>query len=157
MMAEEVFEKTKEYLSRLAGTVEGQAILARHDQDIGFEVTRGEKFVVSVKGGKLSFRRGDVAVPASNIEDFTQNMKVIADKETFFELYSGDLRPIDALIPEGEAAVRLNIYPYLPKLRYVRWITEIIKLIAKQKQQSVPRRSKTSCLGPLTVPDVNPL
>ena len=138
-MVEGVFEKTKEYFSRLARISEGQRLLAKYDQDIGFEVVGGEKFVVSIKGGKLSFRHGDVAVPASNLEEFKQNMKVIADRETFFELYSGELRMGDALSPDpgSEASVRLNIYPYLPKLGYVTWIGEIIKLIARQNRQAV--------------------
>ncbi len=139
-MADEVFEKTKEYLNRLVETAEGQKLLSRHDQEIGFEVLGGEEFVVTVKGGNLSYSRGEGRVPASNLEEFLENIKVIADQQTFFELYDGELRPVDALIPEREEPVRLNIYPYLPKLPQVSWICDIIKLIAQQNQQSVYKR-----------------
>lgn len=139
-MANEVWGKTKEYLSRLAGTATGQKLLTRYDQEIGFEVVGGERFVVSVKGGELSFRLGEGGVPAANLEEFLQNIKLIADSETFFALYNGELRPVDALIPEWEAPVRLNIYPYLPKLPQVSWICDIIKLIARQNKETASRR-----------------
>ncbi len=157
-MAGEVFEITRSYFQKLAETAEGKQLLAKHDQTIGFEVVGKEqvaeitkryysprftgtpvvgeeRFVIDVKGGKLSFRQGeDVPVPAANWEEFEQHIKVLAERETYFQLYEGKLRPVDALIPEPEKPTRLNIYPFMSKRSHVRWICNLIKLITQQNR-----------------------
>ncbi|MDP2931412.1 MAG: hypothetical protein Q8O05_02795 [Chloroflexota bacterium] len=154
----DIFEVTKKHLQKLAKTKEGQELLKQYDQTIGFEVVgkdqvseitkkyyypryKGpdvigkERFVVDVKGGTLTFRNGeDVPVPASSLEEMDKYTKILAEKQTYLDLYSGKMRPVDALVPDCEQPTRLNIWPFLPKMPYVAWINQMIKLIVKQNQ-----------------------
>ncbi len=157
-MAGEVFELTKRYFKKLTESEDGRVLLAKYNQTIGFEVVTEsqapeltkryyfprfsekplvgeERFVLEIKEGKLNFRQGeDVPVPAANWEEFDQNIKVLAERETFLALYNGKLRPVDALMPEAEQPTKLNILPFLPKWNYASWICRLIKLIARQNQ-----------------------
>ncbi len=87
----------------------------------------------------MALGSGRIFNPPVGHPEFLQNIKLIADRATFLEQYHGELRPVDALVPEWEAPVRLNIYPYLPKLPQVSWICDIIKMITQQNKEAVSR------------------
>ena len=162
-MAGEIFELTKKYFERLTKTTEGQEALAKYDQSLGFEVVADgegaewskkyyvsnytpkvkplEIFVVQVKNGKVSFKEGgDVPVPPSNWEELDNNMRVLAEKHTFPDLYNGKIRASDAIIPESEQPTLLNIYPYQCKRNMASWVCSLIKLIAKQNKEERERK-----------------
>jgi hypothetical protein len=160
-MGGEIFELTKKFFQRLAETEEGKKLLLRQDQTIGFEVVGKdqvmditkkyyylkysgpdvvgeERFVVDVKGGKVSFSDGeDVPVPSATREDLFKYTKVLAERQIYRDVYSGKVEPVDLLIPEAAQPCRMNIYPFLAKFYMVSWINHIFRMIAQQNRKVV--------------------
>ncbi len=60
--------------------------------------------------------------------------EILVEKQAFLDLYSGKLKPVDALIPDAEKPTELNVWPFLPKFPYVARLNRIFKLIVKQNQ-----------------------
>ncbi len=162
-MASEIFDLTKKYFERLAQTKDSQEALAKYDQFLGFEVVADgqgsewskkyyvsgytpktaplELFVVQVKDGKVSFQEdADVPIPPSNWEELDNNMRILAERHTFFDLYQGKIRASDAIIPEAEQPTVLNIYPYQCKRNVASWVCSLFKLIAKQNKEERERK-----------------
>ena len=158
-MTEQIFELTKIFFQRLTDTEEGKELLSNYDHAIGFEVVGKnqvmditkryyhprytgpyligeERFIVEVISGKPAFRDGeDVPIPPSTSEEADRYTKILAEKQTYLDIYSGKVAPVDALIPEAVTPCKMNIIPFQSAPKYVIWINDIFRMIARSNRK----------------------
>ena len=91
MKQKSIVEIADEFFARLNSTEETKDLLRRFDQKIQFELKDDKPFYVWIRGGEVSITEGE-AEPSLE-EVFT----VESDRDTLMEIFSGKLRPFDAI------------------------------------------------------------
>ena len=87
-----IIAETAAALATAAKTEEGKKALAGHDEDYQFDLDDGTAFWVSIAGGKVVVREG-----RTKKSGYFETTYVETDAKTLRQLYSGKLRPVDAI------------------------------------------------------------
>ncbi len=87
-----ILQEARDFFARAAETSEGQWVLQGHDEDYQFDLADGPSFYVSIHGGRLSVHPG--RTPKTGYFETTY---IGTDTRTLRELFSGKLRPVDAI------------------------------------------------------------
>lgn len=87
-----IVAETRTALAEAANTTEGKKALAGHDEDYQFDLDDGTAFYVSISGGNAAVYDGRTSKTG-----YFETTYVETDETTLRQLYSGKLRPVDAI------------------------------------------------------------
>lgn len=90
--------------------------LKKHDRTVQFRVLDEEPFMMEIKGGQITFEKGEIE---------NSDIEVEADSQTFIAIFSGEMTPSKAFLDGKLLAFR----GWVDKTRpYFPWLTKIIRI-----------------------------
>jgi len=91
--------------------------LKKYDRTVQFKVPDEESFVMEVRGGQATFKKGEIETPDIEVE---------ADSQTFISIFRGEMTPAQAFLDGKLLAFRGWVDKTKP---YFPWLTKIIRIV----------------------------